>query len=767
MVSEIGRGRFGVVYKAWWVKDAPRIVALKILSGASAMEINRFDREIAVLRKIDSPHIVKCLDAGVTGESHYFVMDYVLGTHLDEYLNDRTESLSEKLAVFERVCNAVADAHARGVVHRDLKPRNILVNDRGEPHILDFGICSVDHDCGTSWDKMTITRHGDVIGTLKYMSPEQAWGGVAGPVDERSDLWSLGIILYEIVTDGDYPYSLRGTPDKPPHEALLDSIRRELPQLPKLNHLPRGKQLETLIERCLTWEPANRMASARALADDVKRYLAEKRIKTRPLGVFYRVKRLAVGAAARSRWSFAAVFVAMVGMTLWVSTFLFSVSWRVTESPFATASDSAASGASGRVDDGIVIVGLGDQTIPAVVEYAAQHGLTGVTKSVPTWRGVHAHIHQRLIAARPKAVVWDYYFRSPRKADESFAASILALENAGIPVVIAASAYDTEGQPDLSPTICRKLGRRLRHGAIVARDMVKRPGEFIIAFQPKPGVVVPSLALSTLAAVLHPDTRLDLDWPSRDGPIHLLYEFEPGAYLRGRDFLHPTKSFEAGSRQRQLRPTDLLATLSVELSDASDWEARTITYESLLTGSREEIETRVRGKIVLFGDMRKRRFGFQADRFPVKYGTKVVEDVPGSYLQADAVASLLDGRYHRAAFPLAPATFLTMLVLATIGCLLPIRLATTRVVTSATFRRLAWSGMSLMGIVSFAGMIGTGHVLTVHAGMAGFSLALPMMGSLWVELARNRHRVLERNRRAIEGFGLDSDGTMTVAPRRR
>ncbi|MCH7995637.1 MAG: protein kinase, partial [Planctomycetes bacterium] len=462
VVSEIGRGRFGVVYKAWWLKHAPQIVALKILSGASAMEINRFDREIAVLRKIDSPHIVKCLDAGVTGESHYFVMDYVLGTHLDEYLKDQTENLSEKLAVFERVCDAVADAHARGVVHRDLKPGNILINDRGEPHILDFGICSVDHDCGTSWDKMTITRHGDVIGTLKYMSPEQAWGGVAGAVDERSDLWSLGIILYEIATDGGYPYSLRGTPEKPPHEALLDSIRRDLPQLPKLDHLPRGKQLETLIERCLTWEPGNRISSARALANDVKRYLAEKQIETRPLGMFYRLRRLAVGAAARSRWSFAAVFVAFVGVTLWMSTFLFSVSWRVTESPFAGSAAFAARGtAMGAADERIVIVGIGDATIPVVIDYASEQGLPGVTESVPTWRGVHARVHERLLAARPRAIVWDYYFRSPRSADGSFAESVLALENAGIPVVLAAMAHDEKGKPDLSPILCNKLGRRL------------------------------------------------------------------------------------------------------------------------------------------------------------------------------------------------------------------------------------------------------------------------------------------------------------------
>ena len=767
VINEIGRGRFGVVYKAWWLKNRPRIVALKILSGASDMEIHRFDREIAVLRKIDSPHIVKCLDAGVTDQSHYFVMDYVLGTHLDEYLNDHTESLAEKLAVFERVCEAVADAHARGVVHRDLKPRNILVDNRGEPHILDFGICSVDHDCGTSWDKLTITRHGDVIGTLKYMSPEQAWGGVAGAIDDRSDLWSLGIMLYEIATDGGYPYSLKGTPDKPPHEALLESIRRDLPQLPKLDHLPRGKQLETLIERCLTWEPAHRMSSARALADDVKRYMNDKRIKTKPLGLSYRLKRLAVGAAARSRWSFAAVFVAIVGITVWMSTFLFNVGWQVTGHRFQGVNASTADGAAfGAAADRIVIVALSDATIPAVLEYAKREGLAGVTESVPTWRGVHARIHERLLSTRPKAVVWDYYFRSPRPADESFSRSILALENAGIPVVVAALSHDVEGKPDLSPTLCEMLGRRLRHGAIVARDMVKCPGEFIMAIQPKPGVTIPSLALTTLAAVLHPNTRLDLDWPSRDDPVHLFYEFEPGAYLRERDFIYPTTSFEAGRRQQQVRSTDLLASITVELSDPQRWAERTVSYETMLTGKQDEIEALVFDKIVLFGDLRTPHFGFRADRFPVRYGAKVVEGVPGSYLQADAISSLLEGRYQRAAFPLRPATLLAILVLASIGCLLPIRLAVMKSLHTTAGRRLAWGGMGLMAVLSFVVMVGTGNIITVHAGMAGFSFAVPMVGSLWVELARNRHRVLETNRRAIEGFGLDSDGTVTLAPRR-
>ena len=125
VVKEIGRGRFGAVYKAWWLKDKPRTVALKILTCPGEMEKSRFDREIAVLTKLDSPWIVKCLDSGKTGDALYYVMDLVEGVHLDEYLESSTctVTLKGKLTVFQRVCRAVADAHAKGVVHRDLKPR--------------------------------------------------------------------------------------------------------------------------------------------------------------------------------------------------------------------------------------------------------------------------------------------------------------------------------------------------------------------------------------------------------------------------------------------------------------------------------------------------------------------------------------------------------------------------------------------------------------------------------------------------------------------
>ena len=223
VVKELGRGRFGVVYKAWWITGTPKLVALKILSSPGQMEESRFEREISVLKRLDAPGIVKCLHSGTTTDAHYFIMDFVEGVHFDDYLGGVHLDLADRLLVFQRVCRAVAEAHELGVVHRDLKPRNILVDADGRPHILDFGICSLQEEDWSSAARGTITLPGDVIGTLKYMSPEQAWGGVAGDIDHRSDIWSLGVMLYQIATDGDFPYSLRSTPDKPVHEALLET----------------------------------------------------------------------------------------------------------------------------------------------------------------------------------------------------------------------------------------------------------------------------------------------------------------------------------------------------------------------------------------------------------------------------------------------------------------------------------------------------------------------------------------------------------------
>lgn len=766
-VKEIGRGRFGVVYKAWWTKGEPRIVALKLLTCSSDMEKSRFDREIAVLRKLDSPSIVKYFDSGTSGDAVYYVMEFVEGVHLDEYLKRSASTVNEKLEIFERVCRAVAEAHEKGVVHRDLKPRNILIDAQGRPHILDFGICSVDTSDWSGSARATITHPGDVIGTLRYMSPEQAWGGTAGAIDERSDIWALGIMLYEIVTAGDYPYSLEPTPDKSIHEALLDRIRRELPRLPRLQSLPRGRDLETLLARCLAWEPDQRIESASALADDLRRYAGGQPVKTKPLWIPYRLKRLAVGAATRSRWMFSVLFVATMGLALWVAAWAFDVGWLVSGHQYdGRATGSTILGASADARDGIVVAGVFDDTVEAVVDFAAEKSIEGVTTGIRTWRGVHGHLMERLATARPRVVVWDYYFRTPQPNDAQLVAGLQKLEEAGTPVLLAALSYDDDGKPDLSPGITGPLGRDLRYGAIVVRDMVERPGEFVTAIKRAEHVIVPSLALTTLAATLHPQARVDLDWSKRNRWAEVLYQIQPEAYLRERDRIEFTKVFKTLRRQPTARVGDLQACNTFEMGGPEYWDRRTIPYQTLLTCSDTRLKELLENKLIVVGDLRTARLGFRPDRHRVKFGATTIDNVPGCYLLADSIAGLLDRRYVKAAFPLPTTTFVLMLLVATAGCLPPMRLATVKALERTTARRLLVAGVLILAVPCFLVMVVADSYVLVHAGMAGFTFLTTMVGSFAVEFARNRHRVAERSRRALSHLGLTTGGTVTLPLKR-
>lgn len=762
VIKEIGRGRFGVVYKAWSLKDEPKIVALKVLSYPGEMEKSRFDREIAVLKKLDSPWIVKCFDSGTTSDAMYYIMEYVEGVHLDEYFDKTAPDLIVKLDVFQRVCRAVAAAHAEGVVHRDLKPRNILIDKNGDPHILDFGICAVESPDWTSWAKGTLTHMGDVIGTLRYMSPEQAWGGVSGPVDERSDIWSLGIMLYEMVTGGDYPYEMEPTPEKPAHEALLDRIRKELPHIPRLDFMERGRDMEILLDRSLSWEPDQRIESASLLADDLERYAEGKRIKTKPLWLPYRLKRLAVGAVTHKRWMFSAGFVAVLGVSLWLATFVFKVGWRVSGHELLKERQTSASSVAAAPDDEVLIVAFKDETVDAVLEFAKRRGMSDVTTDIRTWRELHGNLMQRLAKIGPIGLVWDAYFPTAQLGDEKFLAGIETMEEAGVPVILVSLTYQADGTPDLSPIMKERLGKRLRHGVAVARYMVARPGEFIMAIKRSNQTILPSMALTTLAAILHPQAQLDLDWRGRERAITLLYKIRPGAYLRARDRLAVSKVFKHPRTESSVSDGDMLACMTFELERPEYWARRTVAYEDVLRCSEDELRAWAAGKLVIVGDLRTRAAGFVPDRHPVKFGTKVVEDVPGCFLLANAVSGLLNGEFVEAAFPPRPITFLIMLVLATMGCVLPIRITTRRAFDRAINRQLLWIAVITTAACGFAVMVLSSSYVAVHLGMACFAMATPMTGSCWVEFARNRHRIVDRSQRGLQSLSLSTAGTLTL-----
>jgi hypothetical protein len=271
LIEEVGRGGFGVVYRA---RDAEldRIVAVKVpraglLSSPEAAD--RFFREARSAAHLEHPGIVSIFDCGRDGDTCYLVAEFIPGGTLADQLASGRLSFYEAARLVAHLTLALDYAHVRGVIHRDVKPSNILVDFAGEPHLTDFGLAR--RDVG----EITLTHDGTCLGTPAYMSPEQA-RGEASRVDARSDLYSLGVILYEILT-GELPFC--GSPPMVQKQILEDEPR---PPRRLNDKIPRD--LETICLTCLSKEPARRYASASGLAEDLGRFLAGEPIRARAVG---------------------------------------------------------------------------------------------------------------------------------------------------------------------------------------------------------------------------------------------------------------------------------------------------------------------------------------------------------------------------------------------------------------------------------------------------------------------------------------------------
>ena len=273
LMGELARGGMGVVYKARQI-DLNRIVALKMIASgqlASQEELSRFQREAEAAASLKHPGIVPIYDIGQgEGGQHFFSMAYIAGRSLSETISDGPMPSAEAARLLRKICSAVAYAHEEGVVHRDLKPGNVLLDEDGEPHVTDFGLAK------RIEVEAELTTTGQVLGTPSYMPPEQAQGDT-GKIGPPSDVYALGAVLYAVLCG------------RPPFQAAsaLDTLRQVAEQEPiSLRQLNPSvdSDLETIALKCLEKDPVKRYASAAQLGDDLSRYLEGVPIEARPVG---------------------------------------------------------------------------------------------------------------------------------------------------------------------------------------------------------------------------------------------------------------------------------------------------------------------------------------------------------------------------------------------------------------------------------------------------------------------------------------------------
>jgi eukaryotic-like serine/threonine-protein kinase len=308
IVRVLGEGGMGIVYEA--EQEQPRrSVALKVIKPgfATPERLWRFEHESKALGRLQHPGIAQIYEASTAdtgfGRQPYFAMELIRGQSLLAYADAHQLDTRQRLMLTVKICDAVHHAHQRGLIHRDLKPGNIVVDETGQPKILDFGVARVTESDAQATRQ---TDLGQIVGTLAYMSPEQV---LADPqeVDTRSDVYSLGVILYELLS-GRLPYDVSR---RQLHEAV-QTIREEDPtSLSSISRNYRG-DIETIVGKALEKDKARRYASAADLAADIQRYLHDEPITARPPSASYQLRKFARrhrGLVAGA----AAVFVVLAG----------------------------------------------------------------------------------------------------------------------------------------------------------------------------------------------------------------------------------------------------------------------------------------------------------------------------------------------------------------------------------------------------------------------------------------------------------------------
>jgi serine/threonine protein kinase/Tfp pilus assembly protein PilF len=311
LLEELGRGSQGVVYRARQ-KSLNRTVALKVIAYgqlASQAHLKRFRREAEAVASLDHPCIVPIYEVGERDGCCYFSMKFVEGGQLDEVVKRTPLSIRQSAELIAKLARTVHYAHEHGILHRDIKPGNILLDQKGEPHLTDFGLARLLET------ESTVTRTREVMGTPSYMAPEQA-AGETTKVSSGTDVYGLGAVLYQLLTG--HPPFAGGTS----YETIRLVLDTE-PRQPRLWNRQIDPELSTICLKCLEKDPKHRYASALALAEDLEHWLKHEPIRAHRTGIFSRGRKW-----VRRKPAIAALIASLVafgttlGWIVWKSEFM-------------------------------------------------------------------------------------------------------------------------------------------------------------------------------------------------------------------------------------------------------------------------------------------------------------------------------------------------------------------------------------------------------------------------------------------------------------
>ncbi|RMF73302.1 MAG: CHASE2 domain-containing protein [Planctomycetota bacterium] len=605
IVTELGRGAFGRVFKAFHeVKQ--RYEAVKVLPEAAGPQSAFFENEIHLIAQLHHPNIATLYDARLDREPRYCAMEFVPGRPLDEYLTEHRPALAERLRIVRTVALAIAHAHERRVVHRDLKPQNILIDTQGEPHIVDFGIAR----------ELDAHRRGEasapgILGTRGYMAPEQEAGE---PGDAASDIYSLGALLHA---------ALVGEPPHPGDSAVAIAARL------RRAAIARPEDLAAIIARCCEVNPRQRYVTAAELADELDAYSQGRPVAARSAQhAAYAWRRTAAFALRRHPLALhaGALLLIVAALVGWLQ--LFGARRISTLAPGERAS--------------VALVVLDEATEAAIASGAFAAELPDLdARDVKSWRLLHGLLLELLASAAPRAVVYDFYFPDCRpEYDEAFLRGVGALR---APLVVAAARFDINGEPEM----CGELRRRVAGwGAIAAIPPNRRAFEALCVAAIERGNAdpIPGLAVAGFAAARYPDSIAAL----RMQPGKLIIKYRRRSTASGaprwrtrRDELPLLESVESAridAGRSWFDENDVVHLYSVPLQTRDAWLGRTYSLVDVIRADDEQRVRWFRDRVVVVGRAQQGR-----DVYPLAGGGELY----GYEVQAQALQTLLSQRQVR------------------------------------------------------------------------------------------------------------------------